>query len=64
MCFIPIILRVAFEKIDGTEMEKTKQGRIHGYPSRLRVGRGIDGGDQLSIWAEAVSPNSSKSPKK
>ena len=30
-----------------------KQGRIHGYPSRVRVGRGHICG-QWSIWAGAV----------
>ena len=32
-----------------------KQGRIHGYPSRVRVGRGIDGEGHCGIWAGAVS---------
>ena len=32
-----------------------EQGRILSYPSRVRVGRGSDRKDHLSIWAEAVS---------
>ena len=36
--------------------ERKKQGRIHGYPSRVRVGRGSDEIDQLNGWAEAVTP--------
>ena len=34
---------------------KKKQGRIHGYLSRVRVGRGSDEIDQLSSWARAVT---------
>ena len=30
-----------------------KQGRIHGYPSRVRVGRGSAGDGHQSIWAGA-----------
>ena len=33
-----------------------KQGRIHGYPSRVRVGRGSDEIDQLGSWAGALTP--------
>ena len=33
-----------------------KQGRIHGWPSRVRVGRGSDEIDQLGSWAGAVTP--------
>ena len=33
-----------------------KQGRIHGYPSSVRVGRGNDEIDQPSNWAGAVTP--------
>ena len=29
-----------------------KQGRIHGYPSRARVGRGSDGEGHWGIWQE------------
>ena len=32
-----------------------KQGRIHGYPSRVRVGRGHNLG-QWNIWAGAIRP--------
>ena len=41
-----------------------KQGRIHGYPSRVRVGRVSDGAGHWSIWAGAVSSKCSKTPKK
>ena len=34
---------------------KWKQGRIHGYPSRVRVGRGHNLG-QWNIWAGAIRP--------
>ena len=40
-----------------------KQGRIHGYPSRVRVGRGHIWG-HLVIWAGAVRPKSAKTHKK
>ena len=40
--------------------EGIEQGRIHGYPSRLRVGRGSAGEGHQSIWAGAVSSKSSK----
>ena len=35
-----------------------KQGRIHGYPSCVRVGRGSDEIDQPSSWAGAVTQKS------
>ena len=35
---------------------KKEQGRIHGYPSRVWVGRGSDEIDQPSSWAGAVTP--------
>ena len=40
-----------------------KQGRIHGYPSRVRVGRGCYWGYQI-IWAGAVRQKIAKTPKK
>ena len=40
-----------------------KQSRIHGYPSRVRMGKSSAGGHQ-SIWAGAVGSKSSKTPKK
>ena len=43
---------------DGPNVE---QGRLHGYPSRVRVGRGGDGEGHWDIWAGAES---SKTPKK
>ena len=42
---------------------KEKQGRIHGYPSRVRVGRGHIRG-HLIIWAEAVRQKIAKTHKK
>ena len=41
-----------------------KQGRIHGYPSRVGVGRGSDKIDQPSSWAGAVSPKPPVNAKK
>ena len=41
-----------------------KQGRIHGYPSCVRVGRSSAGEGHLGIWAGAVSSKSSRTPKK
>ena len=41
-----------------------KQGRIHGYPSRVRVGRGSDEIDQPSSWAGAVTPKPPVNTKK
>ena len=41
-----------------------KQGRIHGYPSRLQVGRGSDEIDQLGSWAGAVIPKPPINAKK
>ena len=32
------------------------RGRIHGYPSRMRVGRVSDEIGQLDSWAGAVTP--------
>ena len=40
-----------------------KQGRIHGYPSRVRVGRGHIR-DHSIIWAGAVRPKNKKKTKK
>ena len=40
-----------------------KQGRIHGYPSRVRVGRGCIWGHSI-IWAGAVRPKTAKTQKK
>ena len=33
-----------------------KQGRIHGYPSRVRMGRSTDEMDQPSSWVGLVTP--------
>ena len=41
-----------------------KQGRIYGYPSRVRVGRGSDEINQLGSWAGAVTPNPPVNAKK
>ena len=35
-------------------MIQQKQGRIHGYPNRMQVGRSSAGEGQLGIWARAV----------
>ena len=37
-------------------LNNPKQRRIHGYPSRVRVGRGSDEIDQLDSLAGAVTP--------
>ena len=41
-----------------------KQGRIHGYPSCVQVGRGSDEIDQPSSWAGAVTPKPPLNTKK
>ena len=41
-----------------------KQGRIHGYPCRVRVGRSGAGEGHWVILAGAVCSKSSKTPKK
>ena len=41
-----------------------KQGRIHGCPSRVRVGRGCDEIYQLDGWAGAVTPKPLVNAKK
>ena len=42
---------------------KKKQGHIHGYPSRVWVGRGSDEIDQPSSWA-SVTPKPHVNAKK
>ena len=42
----------------------TQQGRIHGYPGLVWVGRGTDIEGHLGIWAGAVGSKRSKTPKK
>ena len=42
------------KKTVGYQISK-KQGRIHSYPSRVRVGRGSDRKCHLDIWAGAVT---------
>ena len=42
----------------------SEQGRIHGYPSRVRVGRGSDEFEQPSSWAGAVTPKPTVNTKK
>ena len=46
-----------------SEQNVHQQGRIHGYPSRLRVGRGCIWG-HLIIWEGAVRPKTTKKNKK
>ena len=43
--------------------QKGKQGRIYGYPSRVRAGRGRILGHSI-IWARAVRPKTAKTQKK
>ena len=43
---------------------KEEQGQIHGYPSRVRVGRSSAGEGHQGTWAGAVSSKSSKTPNK
>ena len=43
--------------------QKKKQGWMHGYPCRVKVGRGFNLG-QWSIWPGAVRPKTPKTPKK
>ena len=40
-----------------------EQGRIYGFPSRVRVGKGSDGKGHRGSWAGAVSSKSSKMRK-
>ena len=47
-----------------SQNNRTKQGRIHGYPSHVRVGRGTDGEGHWGIWTGAVGSKCSKTPKK
>ena len=41
-----------------------KQGRIHGYPSRVRLGRGSDGEGYRGVWAGAGSSKTLKNAEK
>ena len=43
------------ENFDSTRLY-IGQGRMHGYPSRVRVGRGSDEIDSLGSWAGAATP--------
>ena len=61
--FISLCIAILPEKWMPTNM-LPQQGRIHGYPSRVRVGRGSDGEGHWGIWAGAVSSKRSKTPKK
>ena len=50
--------------VGGTSKAKDcKTEQIHGYPSRVQVGRGSDGEGHWGIWAGAVSLKRSKTPK-
>ena len=52
-----------FFKLSRLEPKMTQeQGRIHGYPSRVRVGRGCIWG-HLITWAGAVRPKTTKTQK-
>ena len=52
------------EKVVEGEGVEGKHGRIHGYPSRGRAGRGSDGDGDWGIWAGEVSSKRLKTPKK
>jgi len=43
---------------------QNKQGRIHSYPSRIRVGKDSDEIDQLGNWAGAVTPQTTRKRQK
>ena len=47
----------------GSVEKKMKQGRIHGYPSRMRLGRGSDKESHRGILAGAVSSKRSRMQK-
>ena len=62
---VPYLCAVKKDQINGKSNKTVnnwykKEGRIHGYPSRVWVGRGSDKEGHLSVWAGAVS---SKTPK-
>ena len=44
--------------------QKQKKGWMHGYSSRVRMGRSSAGEGHQSIWAGAVGSKSPKTPKK
>ena len=46
------------------EIAGHKKDRIHGYSSRVLVGRGSDGEGHCSFWAGAMSSKRSKTQKK
>ena len=50
------------EKRFSEDWGKYEQGRIHGYPSRVRVGKGHNLGHQI-IWAGAVKPKTKNQKK-
>ena len=45
------------------EWNVAQQDRIHGFPSRVRVGRGCISG-HYSIWVEAVRPKTANKTQK
>ena len=51
------------EKMREEKRVGEKQGRIHGYPSRVRVGRGPICGHSI-IWVGTVRPKTAKTQKK
>ena len=57
---IKIIKKV---KCDRPTDKQTEQGQIHGYPSRVRLGR-YHIRDHWSIWSGAVRPKNRKNIKK
>ena len=63
--FIPLVRKKSFPlvRIPPYGDHGYKQGRIHGYPSRVQVGRGHIWG-YFIIWAGAVRPKNAKTQKK
>ena len=58
---LPFCYRIVTQFVD---LFLTQQGRIHGYPGLVWVGRGTDIEGHLGIWAGAVGSKRSKTPKK
>ena len=56
-------LSKVFDEYNTIHKNQLKQGWIHGYPSRVRVGRGHIWGHSI-IWAGAVRPKTTKTQKK
>ena len=61
---LPILPSARYTLCKNPGERLSKQGRIHGYPSRMRVGRSIAGEGHQGICAGAVCSKSTKTPKK